>query len=568
MFLYQKIKCNNEKLIEDNIYLFINWFHFNLLHMGYSHFFEIETHLSLAKKIKFQLTTNIDNSPNFIFSYLKNDLFSNSDLLFSKYDLCIDLLDVIRDIHNGRYTKGKHIRQTIEGSCFQSEIDDLINELESDYLNDLLNNFLRLLKEENLGTNKFDELKYFTNLIISHFLLKGYAHVDLQSSFHISNEDTSPFGIVTDHSIEINSIEEIADYFRSLDAAPTKEFTFYIPLEGVEYNGAEVLTYNDVKFFPVSNDEIRELLEKTQLDYGNWGVDVSESQIFCKTTIEAFTLRAAKEIAYNLFLTELAYFNSLNFNGRLHGEFFIGANEEGDFINFYKSHVPELSEYGINVFKNNPFEFFRGNSTEAKDRIKRFEPHFVNALSEPTNEREMSSLWHYLEVLFYRAMKEHGLKSFISTVLLLDENIYNLKEQVNADFFELLEKERNWELGIKDFETHEKLKNKDSINDGEIRSEVHNEFLKLLISVYDSFDVQKNLEKAQEYYYRIMDELYSVRNSFLHSGDVNELAISKLKYVAPFLVSRVRDILHSVIEREESFDDVANHLYHTGRALI
>ena len=540
-----------------------------MLHAGYSHFFEIETHLSLAKKIQFQFETNLENSHNFIFSYLKNSLLSDSDFLFGKYDLCKDLDQIIKNIHSGSFTIGKQIKSNVRGSCFQSEIDDLIDELEDHYLDDLLNNLLNLLQDEELVNNKLSELKYYTNLIISYFLLTGYSHVDLQESFFISNEGTSHFGTVSkNNQIEINSIEEIADYFRSLDSATMKDFTFYIPINGVEYKKTEVLTYNNVQFYPVKNDEIKELLEKTNEKYQNFHEDVSESQIFCKTTIKAFTLQAAKEKAYNSFKTELTYFNSLNFNGSLQGKFFIGTEDGENYTNFYVSHVPELGEFGINVFRNNPFELFRENSTEAKERIKRFEPHFINALSEPTNEREMSSLWHYLEVLFFKAMKQHGLKSFISTILLLDENNYNLKEQINFDFFELLKKERFWELGIKDFETHEQLKKKDNIDDGEIRAEAQDEFLKLLIHLYDSFDPKNNLEKAKDYYYRIMDELYSVRNSFLHSGDVNALAITKLKYVTPYLVFRVRVLLHSVIDREESFENIANHLYHTGGALV
>ena len=132
MFLYQRINCSGDEVKEDNIYLFINWFHFNLLTAGINYQFEMETHLSLVRKIDFQLRTNIGNSPNFIFGYLKNRLFADSDLLFGRYDLCVDLRDAIRDIHQGTYTKGKHIRQIVEGACFRSEIDDLLNELEND----------------------------------------------------------------------------------------------------------------------------------------------------------------------------------------------------------------------------------------------------------------------------------------------------------------------------------------------------------------------------------------------------------------------------------------------------
>lgn len=568
MFLYQRIKCNNDRLIEDNIYLFINWFHFNLLYAGYSHYFEIETHLSLAKKIKFQLTNNLDKSNPYIFSYLKNRLFSNADVLFSKYDLCVDLFDVIQDIHSSALPSEKKLKTIIDGTCFQNEINDLINELEVDYFDDLLDNLVRLLREEDLAINKFKELKYFTNLIIAYLLLKGYTHFDLQGAFHVSNEGTSPFGVVTNNNeIEINSVEEIVGYFKLLDSKVMEEFDFYVPIQGVEYKEDATLIYNNVHFFSVGSDAIIELLRKTQEKYSNWGVNIAESTIFCKTTVKALTLRAAKEIAYDSFKAELIYFNSLNFNGRLQGEFLIGTEDGYNFTNFYLSHANELSEFGVRVFKDNPFEFFRGHSTEAKARIIRFEPHFINALSEPTNERELSSLWHYLEVLFVKPKKSLGLKEFTSTVLLLDENTYNFKEQINAVFLTILEEERFWDLGIKDHSTHERLKGKANIN-GEMRIEVHNEFLKLLLNVYDSFDLQDNLEKAKDYYFRIMDELYSVRNFFLHSGDINELAITRLKYVVPFLVSRVRDLLRSVIEREESFDDLANHLYSTGKALL
>jgi len=132
---------------------------------------------------------------------------------------------------------------------------------------------------------------------------------------------------------------------------------------------------------------------------------------------------------------------------------------------------------------------------------------------------------------------------------------------------ELLEKEMPWELRIKDHKTHEELK-KGPFDIQKLKSEVKNPFFQFLIKEYETFSTQENLKNSNDYYFRMMDELYSVRNSFLHSGEVIDLSIVKLKYIIPFLISRTRDLLYLEIERDDSFEDIVRYLFSTGKALI
>ena len=77
-------------------------------------------------------------------------------------------------------------------------------------------------------------------------------------------------------------------------------------------------------------------------------------------------------------------------------------------------------------------------------------------------------------------------------------------------------------------------------------SKITSPFLKFAISYYKRFDSTSQLKKWNQYFQSLMLELYEFRNTFLHTGKVNENSKIKLEFVLPLLINKVRwDLIYA-----------------------
>ncbi|WP_433900453.1 hypothetical protein [Sphingobacterium puteale] len=550
---------NTNKLIEEKVNYFISSFNYFLSNAGSTVLFELESQLSLLKKIDFHLTNDKEYRLPNMDIYFKNPLF-NEEIIWNEYKEFEKTKKNI-DLYNKLTEKEKKEKfSIIDSSKFQQAVKDLIIEIEHYMPNRLHKCLMTIFQcEKSLQDhNHISQLDLLARLIISGGFYSGKTlneiHSLMVNTFDRRYAFPYPEHIKTLRDRKkFDQEKSLSNQILGIISIVRKDIESGIVimrLSGGDFPDDFDFSYNGVHFLGKSHPKILKIRERVNNKFQEslfqgdnfificskltwWKRDSISQRMKLKTAEHVnFLSSVCKrelniDITGNLFITNLRwkYIGGL-WSSKLHRE---------------------LPDDILEQLKYNPFNLLaKVKDSNAKFWFLSLEPLFVNA----SKNSSMVDYWIYLEALFSCKQQNKRIKDITSSIILLNERQFQLDRIFHSlqYMFSLFNSSVDKSLFSHELE----FKIYKMLNRRKIPKEIKtipDEFLQALLREY-KIDLDKQFYSiAKEYYYNILVEAYSHRNFYVHSGIINEDQNIKLEKILPLLCRRIRYIIIQEISK-------------------
>jgi len=156
--------------------------------------FDIENHLSLVEKILWQIDTNFDNAIPYLDNYFNHPYLEEQDILLIEFRRNTSIPGDLHKYKQIKKAEGKKswLRATPE---FIEKLRSFRKSLRNRMLKQGLLEVISFLRCKHELPEHKDAIQYWTNIIISEFLLNGHSKKDLSQVFDkiMARNDEFPY---------------------------------------------------------------------------------------------------------------------------------------------------------------------------------------------------------------------------------------------------------------------------------------------------------------------------------------------------------------------------------------
>lgn len=560
-----QILTNPNKNIEEKANFFADYFHFFAKESGKLMETEPENVLSIVEKILFQLENNRSNiRTQYITNHLNHTLLKDISFLnlfpaFKKLRPFISKYLAIEDIDKRKLPKLR-LAWLKDNIGFRNSLMEFHEQLGNSMFEVSMREIIKMLScEHNLKKHQ-KALKSLTQVLVSELIMKGRTKKDIINVFdRILNKMVDSFPFPKSINTSEAKLKHLAnlDFYKQFRALvdyyleDKKAGNIYLKVQGASLKANEEFQYSGIRFISSIHSEFQTILEHTK-EYeqyycdtyfggDNYFVAIIHVKAYAEISSEPVLNKLHNAINY----LELIISNKLSVD---HTKFLIGYDSgQSDFKFSGRPDMYVITGEDIKAIQDNPFNFLEHINSAAKELLLRNEKTYINAILR----NDIDGLWKYLENLYPQSSDK--VMRAISEILLLNEKKYRQIGFVNSLRNNSIPWQFNYhKLGISP-DTYLTFYNN-------LMSK-HKEFVKLLnYPLFNEISHMLNLRHTKnryllmnEFYKKILMELYENRNFIAHQNIINDRARQKILEVMPVLLKRFRWILFEYIRKNPTF---------------
>lgn len=581
---------NTNKLLEQKINYFADCFKFFNAYIGVLPGFEVETHVSILKKIEFQLLNNKpDKTLKYINYYLSKDLISENDLIISEF-------------YREEWKSFAGFRKGVDGktdlNLLVKEVRRLIQLLEKDFFRKYVDRTCTFITCVHPLSEHKQHFDYISRIIVSAYILKGFSRKDIEAVFSrilAQSYEEHEEGIYTRFPVNQDLHEVFRKYrkgeetrealVKELDAffknRTFKEqflgiynlfsyedhvFTFLFRVENVRVNAGYTLTYKSVEFVKASD-----FAEKYKDRIDDYNSDFFKEKDNALTAIVNASARSM-DIAVSRAVEELEeaidFLNwALEANGFLDRKEYIPFEEEEEYKFFCNSLTRRnyfYEPYAKEADKLNLYLIFKDRQDNPPiEKLLHSEKLFLSIINSKSNDERTLTSWTFLDSFIdfsidaLKSMLSYGkncrksdgeLISELFAKVLLFDNKYHVRDRLHYFIHNVVLNCRyagGESIKISNEQYNELMKNEnfELVNIGSLKRMISHDFFKGKIKSLETYGKTHHTEIAFKYYSGVLSELYESRNMLSHSGKSLPVSAIKLNYAIPPLIKRIKQTI-------------------------
>lgn len=574
------------ELAQSKVNFFADYFQYASNQMGYFDGFEIENFRSLVEKIIYQVSQNLERCPQYLDSYLSHPLLQADNKYFKEF----------RSYHSVKNNFAKYLSAEKPGRKikwikstpgFLKSLNKFENELRRTLFKRALYSIISYLRCIHDIAHHKDDIIHYTNIMVSEFLLNGWAKSDIENVFDkiITREIKDfPFSKSFLKQNKENNLEEAKNEFikkRSFKQqfegiynlfkqSHSKHF-YLFRIYNISVSNNFSFKYNKVTFYHCRHEKLKELITRSQEDVFMKNFFSNEEMLIAAVKVKYYSSKIAETDAIKLISSELPFLNKIcESNAYLERHSYMITSNFKTFGSHWSrdERAHSISESEQEQLVDNPYRFLSKISLSVKNHLLKQEPLFITAI----NSNDISDYWHYLETLIKPSHEE--VIETTSTILLLNavefhENSlmnYILSNVSHFSYPEALiglTKERQQYY-------YGQLSSQGELNFKQLLSELKHPFINHLSKIYSSSLTKDDFKKAKQHYKRILVETYAQRNAVIHKGEANEKSLILLYHSIPRLIMRFRWLVFGEMKKKtaKSFAEILDNLKGEGQKLI
>jgi hypothetical protein len=550
------------KLIEEKINFFIDWFHYTVDNIGSCQEFELENPLSLLDKVLYQIDHGkADNRATYITNYLTHSYF-NKDEYLTSFDTYQELKPLLLQ-YLGLSAKQKE--KFVHKPDLKVKLLATQKQLHKDMFKSSLNVIVGNCTCDHPLEGHKKEIQFHTQILVSEYLFCDRSRRELKQVFRkvmSTKIEEFPFSasIKTKrqkllHISKANIGLHFEGLLNLLHTPPIAEY-FVFKVYGTEFEPEVCFKYDKVTFYskdhkkfdfikaelvkrrhedPISNDKQSFILASVPV-YGFSPDNSSVAAVRGRKLLETELRYISWKLNKNLLVDSTENYLIINKkNQKVFGWYF---SSEGYFKKFGKEIIAELND--------TPFHHLGKVISPAKDHLLEYEYLYINAMKY----RSIPDLWHYLETLL--EVKKGDVKhiqDWVSSIILHNE-VVMLRNRI---FGTLINTIHPFSIDLKmlgltfdDFKPILKSAKQKKIS--KLMKGIRYPFIQELFARDRKTLSLSEYAEIKKHYQSILLEAYEQRNFYVHQAHVNKKALIKLENSIFYLVRRFRWVLFSEIK--------------------
>ncbi len=551
-----------DNLVQTKVNFFADYFNFVTDNIGLYGELEIENHLSLIEKVIFQIENNMDHCPKYLDRYFSHPILKKKSKYFKEFKQYQNLQSLIQEYQKAG-SASKKVKWIKDNAQFLSSLLAFRKELNRNMFKSALKAIISFLKCKHDLAEHIDDLKYYTNVLVSEFLLNDRTKKDINKVFEqIMTREISKFPFPKS-LIEIHKGKDIVEAKKEFIEKRTFDQQFYgiynilkekerknyflFRVTGISAKPDFHLKYDKVTFYHPEHAKLKEIRIKCKSNAFLRDFFNIDPILIASVKINYCSLDIAKKEAINAIKSELEFLNhACGANAHIEKFSFIMTS---DFKNVgwrrstsEKGHM--IRKVDERRLEDNPFIFLRSIKKECRNYFLKYEPLFLKAMSS----HNMPDYWHYLEALIPKKYNnEKQVIDVVSSILVLNTEKNNKSQLRSYITYTLLPSVVSADvLGITEkrlMEYYNQIGSLKEIDFNVLSKEITHPFLSHLLKTHSKPYKKPKLKAIKEYYSRILWELQAQRNAIVHSGYGNEKAMILLNGTLPFLIMRFRWVI-------------------------
>lgn len=557
---------NKNKLLEEKMNFFCDYFSFYTTYAGIFFETELENPLSLIEKIIFQIDNNNskENACNYITNYLNHSYFLDNSFLdiFESYKplkLPIREFKSIEEGSNNMRERNKAKAKWIKrNELFVINLRLLYKELSESMYQKAFVQVLQMvtctheLKKHETG------IKYLTKILVTEPLFKGRSKSEVENVFlRILSNDIKKFPfpktvISENERMEYIERRDFAKQFEGLihflEEEPSDKF-FLCKVYGISIEDSSSFRYNRTKFLSQHDSQIislKENLIRTDKSLAEMFFAGSDF-LFAKIPIRAFgdeivTQNILPELQDSVEYLEIVLDKYLFIDHKSYviTRDFLTGTFKGNWGNGFLN----ISNKDKEKIDDNPYTFLNKLDSPAKNHLLKHERIFLHAM----HYNNLAEYWRYFENILL--MNSSKTVDTVAALLLLNEKEIRDNQLTNY----LFQNTQPWHfdyhrLGITPvafLELYNELQKFKSKNFFEV---LDYPFFNEIKSMKQKRHTVNRYGTLKDFYARILWELYEVRNTITHQNLIQQRAKIKLQNSVHELTNRFRWVLFFYIRK-------------------
>lgn len=578
---------NPNILIEEKINYFIDKFNHFIQYGNQNLNLELENHSSIIEKTLSILSqNNLENAIPYLDNLLAHELFKDTGT-FEKYSSYEDAKHYINNYQSNKGGNKKSILRnkkiTLNNPNFRESIEFLSKELNEKYPALLIENLNRVILcpaslEEHNHKSILNELaRYFVSEAF--FTGKNKSEI-LESINRIFKKDINdfPFPKEVEESNresfiqENNLLNQLIGFKSLLEEDPIEGIVLMKAYTICDFPKDFEFEYNGVIFLSLKSKKIKEI-KKQITNSPSRQYFSGKNNIIVAKKLTWYSTRYIHKRFQNSTNTQLEYVSAIlkrKISIDRYSNYII-LNNDWKFQGIQTWNIDQNTKFpmdGLKNLKNNPFNILLNSTSKGKEEFLNFEPIFINAHTNGL----IYKFWSYLECII--PLDENGkkqVKFLVSKILLLSEEPLIKRRIIETldNSFSFL----NGGYSKLDIDIPEWKEIMEKIKFGEIPEKIRKfnyPFISELIEEYDTELDQMYYQKAYNFYFSLLTEAYSIRNSDIHSGLIQNKSNIKIGISMPIIVWRLRWMIMDGIMENPTFDlkEVIENLAFKGQKLL
>jgi hypothetical protein len=585
---------HSDKAVSEKVNFFADIFHFTHSTYGDPGFSELENHRSLLEKIKFQLDNYSSHSGKFLKYYFQNSYLSNGDFLINNF-----YKDQWKKINNLKIEVFNDFSNESRREYLNSEITLFISELNNTLFQNSLDKIITAILCEK-GLKHHDHIKvfeYYTPLLVSEFIFQGFPKKDLEKVFErilVKDVELTNSKVETDAPIPQNiwyirdSVDYDPDAFYNavneylqkrnlkqqfegvyhLFKTSLKAKTYLFHIIDLEAYKPITLNYNDVI---ISNELTSNYVkENTRKEYKDFFE--GEGRLFAEVTIKENNDDVGKANAMLKIKNAINFLNAtLDRRAKIESNDYIIKDRDLNFRNSGFGHTLHLEQVGDFV-NSNPYEFFKGKTNRLIERFLNLDAVYFQAENDDRSEARVVHYWRFIESFFepdfYDAV---AIRKIVSEILSKrysfalshfslahgilwpayrddPHNITGINSILNISSTELVDLMKPSSFKQANFRRYIEV--------------INHPYVTRRLKWYLESDTNEKFKVVNDFYAKVLLEVYEQRNFIEHSGIHNKYSVEKVLFTLPEIASKFRILIISELKDNEykSFKELIEHL--------
>lgn len=571
-----------DNLVQTKVNFFADYFNFVTVNIGLYDELEIENHLSLIEKVIFQIENNLAHCPKYLDCYFSHPILKKENKYFKEFKQYQNLQSLIQEYQKAGPT-AKKVKWIKNNAHFLSSLLAFKKELNRNMFKSALKAIISFLKCKHDLAEHIDDLKYYTNVLVSEFLLNDRTKKDINRVFErIMTRETSKFpfpkSLIEIHKgkdideakkefIEKRTFDQQFDGIYNILKEKDRKHYFLFRVTGINAKPDFHLKYNKVTFYHPEHAKLKEIRMKCKSEVFLKDFFGIGPMIIASVKIDYYSSEIAEQEAITAIKNELEFLNHVcGVNAHIEKFSFLKTSDFKNVVGSRRSMYEKgymIGEIDEMRLEDNPFIFLRRVKKECRNHFLEYEPLFIKAMTS----HSMPDYWHYLEALIpTKDNNEKQIIDVVSSLLVLNTEKNNKSRLRNYITNAILPFGVSADvLGItreRQMEYYNQIGSRKEIDFNILSKEITHPFLHHLLKIHSKPYKKPKLKAIKEYYSRILWELQAQRNAIVHTGYGNENAMILLNGTLPFLITRFRWVLLDGMKnnKEDTFEELINNL--------
>lgn len=556
---------NPDKLVEEKVNFFIDWFHYFIDNVGKNKDFELENPLSLVDKIIFQLDNGKpDNRVTYITNY-----FSHSFFLVDEYLNCFDSYKEVKPFVTSfnKLPIGKERKDLIKDSeKFRSNLLLLQKQLQDEMFKFSLNSIISYFTCTHKLSEHTADIKYHVQILVTEYLFCDRDKNDLNDVFDkiMSKElEKFPFpnSIKTkrqkNRHISNHNLKQQFEGLINLLNIPAKSANYIFRIYGADLESRISFKYNKVTFYSKDHkkfDLIKDRLASKPI--GKFFFQPNQNYILASVPIAIHSEEIAVSKARKEIEIELRYLC-----WKLDRDLLIDTTRNNLITSNFKQYAWHISsdsyhkQFNTDILPNlndNPYHTLKKINNKAKSHLLEYEHLYINAMKY----RNVPDLWHYFETLLNtKKGEEKNIREQVSSIILNNEMFMHQDRIVRKLSNVLYPHSVDYEKLQLEYSTVQRISQ--YLIKRKITKPLRNiqyPFIQELTLLYDKKLLIEDYIRVKNYYQSILLEAFEQRNFYIHQASANKKALIKLNYSIFQIAKRFRWALFAETKKHSSIE--------------